>query len=443
MKVKLKKSLIILISAVMVLSMATACTKQATNTTSGTASIDKGPMTGTLRVTAQSWFYGKYDFDTAKSDFEKNHPGVTVTYSQIADQDTATNLLQWAAGKTTCDITLGGGREDIDQYVAKGYLVPFDDNFFTGDLAKSAFEPAWLALGNIDGTQYSIPICNEVMAVVCNKKLMGAAGLLDSSGNVVPATNWDQMYNYAQKSTIKTNGVTTQTGLSIDWGTNFAMYTYLATMQGAKGSFVGSDKKSIDFTSTQASNVWTTWSKLVSSGYTPIDTFADANAGRTNFKAGKVAMLISAASRWLEASQVLGADNVSVMPIPGTDKNGSLAYTQGLCIPKISPRIALAQAFVKEEMLSTHFLQSAMLNWGKMAPLKSLYTNLSNSNWPTVEKIGFAAVAPPIYTDYNQLDTEFQAEMQNYLKGTETLKDFQSHMTSLEGNLNLTPGKPK
>jgi ABC-type glycerol-3-phosphate transport system substrate-binding protein len=440
MKGKMKKALVIFASALLVLSM-TSCMAGSTKTNSSSSSINKGTMTGNLRVTGQSWFFGKYDFNTAKSDFEAKHPGVTVTYSQIPSSDTATNMLQWSAGTTTCDMTLGGGKEDVDEYAAKGFLVPFDDSFFTGTgFTKSDYEPAWLALGNINGTQYLIPVCNEVLAVVVNKKMLAAAGLLDSSGNIIPATTWDQLYNYAQKLTIKSGTQTTQTGLSIDWGINFASYTYMACLQGEKGTIYGSDKKTLDFTSSQASDVFTVWAKLVSNGLSPIDTFADQDAGRTNFKAGKVAMLISAASRWMEASGILGAANVGVMPIPGTDKNGSLAYTQGVCIPKFSPKIALAQAFVKEELLSTNFLQSAMLKFGKMPPLKSFYANLQNPSWPTVEKISSSAVSSPVYMGYNQLDTEFQVELQNYLRGKQTLAATQSHMTLIESQLNLTTG---
>jgi hypothetical protein len=81
-----------------------------------------------------------------------------------------------------------------------------------------------------------------------------------------------------------------------------------------------------------------------------------------------------------------------------------------------------------------------MLKFGKMPPLKSFYANLQNPSWPTVEKISSSAVSSPVYMGYNQLDTEFQVELQNYLRGKQTLAATQSHMTLIESQLNLTTG---
>lgn len=329
----LEKGLAAFLSAAMLVSAA-ACgsSAPAAKQTGSGAGDSSDALKGELRVTTQAWMMGKYDFDGLKADFEKKHPGVTVTYNKVDTADVTTNMLQWAQGKTNCDIAIGGSREHAVQYAAKDYIISFDDDFFTGDLAKDKFFPAFLELGNVEGTQYMIPITGEVMFIVANKDLMKKAGLVGPDGKITPAKDWNELYEYAKKATVKEGGKVVQTGLSIDWGTNFMAYSYLSALQGVKGNFFESDGKTIDFTSPESKGLLTSWAKLVKDGYTPTDTFADMDAGRTNFKAGKVAMLMTAASRWIECQENVGKGNTTVMPIPGTDQNGSLVYIHGAVI---------------------------------------------------------------------------------------------------------------
>ena len=95
-------------------------------------------------------------------------------------------------------------------------------------------------------------------------------------------------------------------------------------------------------------------------------------------------MHLAPASRWIEAGEVLGVENVGVMPVPGTDVNGSLNYIHGMVIPKVSENQELAVQFIKEEILKDSFQQGAINTYGKMSPLKAHYENLDNPYWSTV-----------------------------------------------------------
>lgn len=393
-----------------------------------------------LRVTVQAWMMGKYKLVEAGQQFEKDHPGVKVTFNKVDNADTTTNMLQWSQGSTTSDIAIGGSREQAVQYAAKDLIYDFDQDFFNDNLKKEDFFPSFLELGNIDGKQYMIPITGEVMFIVVNKNLMKNAGLVAEDGTIKAPATWDELYEYAKKATVVENGKTVQTGLSIDWGTNFMAYSYLSCLQGLKGSFLESDNKTVDFTSPEAKSLLTWWNKLVTDGYTPMDTFADMDAGRSNFKAGKVAMLISAASRWVEAGDLLGAANVTVMPIPGTDKNGSLAYIHGAVIPKTSPAPNMAKLFIKERLLDKDFHSYSLNKYGKMSPLNAHYTSLVASEWGPVVDATKKAATTPLYKDFAKLDKGMQVEMQKCIAGKQSVDDTMANLKKLVDSIDKTTG---
>ena len=85
------------------------------------------------------------------------------------------------------------------------------------------------------------------------------------------------------------------------------------------------------------------WVKLVKAGYTPVDTFANMDAGRSNFLAGKVAMHIPSVSRWQEAAKKQSEDKVTGMPLPGSENNGTIAFISGIMIPKVSENSEMAK----------------------------------------------------------------------------------------------------
>lgn len=280
-----------------------------------------------------------------------------------------------------------------------------------------------------------IPLVGEVVGVVCNIPMMKEAGLVDAEGEIIPAKTWDELYDYAAKLTK--DG---QNGLGIDWGSNMMMYTYEACLNGEAGTIFKEDGTTIEYTGDNVKHILEVWKKLIDDGYTTTDVFADMDANRTQFKSGQLAMHLAPASRWIEAEEVLGKDTVGVMPVPGTDVNGSINYIHGMVIPNVSENQELAIQFIKEELLKDSFQKESINLYGKMSPLKAHYENLENKYWPTV--LGFTenAVTSPLYKDMTKLDTYTQTEMQQYLTGGSSLEDFQAHMDEYIGKLDLSTG---
>ncbi|HIX59261.1 MAG TPA: extracellular solute-binding protein [Candidatus Blautia gallistercoris] len=414
-----------------------ASTSGETSEAEGEAAEAEGEEGGTnLRVTVQAWMMGKYDFEGAKASFEENHPGVTVTYNQVDNVDVTTSMLEWSQGKTSCDIAIGGDRSQTVSYAANDYIVEFtEENFFNGDFTKDKFYETFLENGNIEGQQFMIPLLGEVVGIVCNVPMMEEAGLVDENGEVIPAETWDELYEYAAKLTK--DG---QTGLGIDWGSNMMMYTYEACLNGIAGTIYKEDGKTLEYTGDDVKSLLEVWKKLIDDGYTTTDVFADMDANRTQFKSGQLAMHLAPASRWIEAGEVMDPEDVAVIPVPGTDVNGSLNYIHGMVIPKVSENQELAIQFIKEELLKDSFQQGAINAYGKMSPLKAHYENLDNKYWPTVLEFTENAITAPLYKDMTKLDTYTQTEMQQYLTGAESVEDFQTHMDEYLSQLDLSTG---
>jgi ABC-type glycerol-3-phosphate transport system substrate-binding protein len=397
-------------------------------------------QTTELRISILAWMTGKYQLDDAAKHFEADHPGVKVVITKLDTVDTTSNLLQWSQGKTTIDLALGGSRENIVPYAARKLIVPFDTGFFNDKIKKSDFIPSLLELGNIEGTQYMIPMMGEVLFIVVNKTLMKKAGLVDAHGNIKPPATLDELYDYAKKTTIVENGKVVQTGLSIDWGANFMAYNFLVGLQGQKGSIYGADGKTIDVAGPAARNLLNFWQRLVKDGLTPTDSFSDVDAGRSNFKAGKVAMHITAASRWVEAGDILGADNVTVLPIPGTGKNGSLAYIHGAIIPRLSPNQELAKDFIREQLLDKGFQTYSVNTYGKMSPLVSHYDAAKAPEWKMVLTATQKAATSPLYKDFPKLDAYLQVELQKAITNRQTVDATLANLSKFLAGIDKSTG---
>lgn len=441
---KTKKAYSLALAAVMASSVLWGCGSSSTDPGTGAAEAsDSGTKEAgggqTLRVTVQAWMMGKYDFERIAKEFEEENPGVKVVYNQVDNVDVTSSMLEWSQGKTNCDLALGGDRSETVPYAANDYVVEFtDENFFNGDFTKDKFIESFLESGNADGVQYMIPLLGEVLGCVVNIPMMQEAGYVAEDQTVTAPADWNEMYEYAKNLTK--DG---QTGLAIDWGNNMAVKAYDACVMGANGNLYESDGNTLNFTAGPVKNMLQVWQDLVKDGYTTTDVFADADANRTNFKAGRVAMHIAPASRWIEAGELLGAENVGVMPIPGTDTHGSVSYIHGAVIPKASENQELAIKLIKDKLLQEQFQADSMNSYGKMSPMKAHYEKLDNPYWPTVLDFTEKATTPPLYKDYTKLDTNMQIELQKMLSGGSTVDEFSANMSKFMTTIDLSTGMNK
>lgn len=411
---------------------------QTTASVESTEKVQEEPKV--LRITSQSWIPSKYKLYEAVERFKKDHPGVEVTVNLIDNMDTSSYILQWSQGKTNADLCLGGIREYIDQYAAKGFLVDFNNDFYDDTLKKEDFIPTLLEMSSIEGKQYMLPLLGEIMYLVVNKNLMKAAGLTDEKGNVIPPKTWEELYDYARKTTVVKNGKAEQYGLGIDFQMDKMPYLFLASLQGTRGDIYTDDKLTLDFKSEEAKKLLTMWKKLVSDGYTPIGTFADPDANRTSFKSGNLAMHMTAASRWIEAGALLGSNNVTVMPIPGTENKGTVLYTEGVYIPKLSPAQNLAKQFIKEQIMQADFFSYNMNLYGKIPPLQNVYESALAPEWAGIKDAAGKVVISPLYREWPKLTDVWVVEFQKALTGKQSIEESLANVDKAVNAIDKTTG---
>jgi ABC-type glycerol-3-phosphate transport system substrate-binding protein len=406
--------------------------------TAAPAMAQGDPLHGTLRVAGNGWILQKFPVQAAAEDFMKKHPGVKVEVFPNDETDFVNQyLLAWAHGSNPIDLGLGGTPGQLSAFVAKGDLEPWTD-FFTDAFATSAFIPAYLQSGSFNGVQYTLPFLGEVMMFSVNKPMLKKAGLLGADGQATAPKGWGDLPEFCKKLTAANNG---KPGCSIHWGFSFAAYNYLTCLQGAQGALYERGTHLVDFSSPTAHECLAVGRDLVKNSWSMPDTVSDDNAGRRAYIAGATGAILESASREAEAAATLGADNVGVMPAPGTERNGSIVFSHAIFIPKRDTPEAkqLAFAFVREEILTPGFAQHGLTKFGKLPTYLPAWKGLEND--PTYKqelsavKLGVDA---PEYVGYEQLDTYMQQQIGKAVLGTESidaaLKTLQTQIRTIRLN---------
>lgn len=155
--------------------------------------------------------YGRY----LKEQFEKEHPGVTVTLEYHGwDEELFQNVVAALSSGTAPDVVVG---ENFHRhYVELGALMPLDD--VLGDVHEDLIHGTYKA-AEIDGTIYGVPAFTGVFGFERNCEVVEAAGL-DCDD---PPETWDELLEHARAITEEGDG---------------QYYGY--TLQGPVGYLVGS-----------------------------------------------------------------------------------------------------------------------------------------------------------------------------------------------------------
>lgn len=391
-----------------------------------------------LRVSAQSWIIEKWPVEEAAKEFEANHPGVKVEVSPAPSKgEGETYLLQWSQDRTNVDVALGGTKSDVAAFVGQDLLVEFDDDFFADDFTRDKFISAFMSEGEFaGGKQYGVPLLGEVMFTTVRRDWYEETGLLDAQGKPIPPKDLVEWKQYAEALTVFEE----RRGLELAWGTNFMWLQYLTWLVCLKGSIYESEGSTmVDFSSETAEEILQFWQDIVAAGYASTGTFTDQNAGRNDFKAGLVASLVTAHSRWPEAEGVLeedGVDRVTAMPILAGAP--TVAFAHLVYVPKVSPVPELAQTFIKEQIFALENQQWSADQYGKLPTLQQNYAGLDAPEYQDILAAADKAVHEPNYKEQAKLNQVVQSEMEKCISGVQAPKDTLAKLRDAAQSLDIS-----
>lgn len=385
-----------------------------------------------INIATQPWMAQKFRLKDMAKKFEAANPGTTVSLTEYPDDQSLANFaLQWNQGKSNQDVVVVNGASTAVQFLAKDLIIDFNKtDFFTGETAKDKFVGKTLDYNTLNGVQFSIPFGLEAYNINANKTYFKTAGLLDSSGQIPNPKTWEDVYQMASKMTARdSSGKVTRPGMTIQWGPN-GMYAMLAAHQAARGS-IYKDDGTLTFDTPEMRHILEIWKKGADEGIFSVDTFTNRDAGRDNFNAGNVPMLLQTVAHVPEAIPTIGAENSTVVAMPGSLENGSFGFTAGIIVPSASKNQALALKFIKEAMMSD--VQVAVgEQWGKLPVLKSSFDQIKAPWKDAMYDLVKISEPAPMYRDLPKIAVTGMQGLQQYLTGKTDLDGF---LKSFEGTI--------
>lgn len=384
-----------------------------------TAGSGSGGGDETLTIAMQAWMSDKLYLNQMAESFEEE-TGVTVNLVEYADNQALSNFaLQWSQGTSNQDIVVVDGASTAVQFLTRGLIIDFNEtDFFTGDLAKENFVGESLSFTELDGVQFAIPFGLEVYNISANRTFFEEADLLDADGNIPVPADWEELYEIAAALSEHTGGP----GMTIQWGPN-AVPTMLAVEQAARGDIFGDDGSTLTFDTPEMREVLEVWRRGVEEGVFSVDTFANKDAGRSNFNAGGLPMLLETASRVPEAAPTIGVANAEVIAMPGSLDNGSFGFSAGVIVPTESENQELALRFIKEAMMTEHQVGAGQ-EWGKLPVLTSYFDEIEADWKDDMYEFVRLSVPAPMYRDLPAIQERGKQMLQEYLTGSTDLDGF-------------------
>ncbi|MEV4438960.1 extracellular solute-binding protein [Streptomyces sp. NPDC049577] len=236
--------------------------------------------------------------------FEAKYPKIKVDYVNVPfDQAQQKFKTAAATGKGAPDVL----RSDVGWtpgFAQLGYLKDLtgtpalenSDDFLEGPLKNAAYQ----------GKTYGVPQVTDTLGLLYNKELFQKAGI-----DKAPA-NWQEVKDAAQKIKEKTGAE----GI----GLNPDSYYSLPFLYGENSDMVDVAKKKITISDAASLKGIETAVDLVKSGAAPKPAGTDGyNVLKTDFKAGKLAMLIDgpwATKEIFGGDAYKSRDNLGIAPIP-------------------------------------------------------------------------------------------------------------------------------
>lgn len=285
MAMKNKRTLALALAGASALTMLAACGGSPASESAGGSSNASGSAAGEP-VTLTFWRAGT-DVETETywnemiDRFEAEHPGVTVELSSLPWGDEIETKLNAAYASGTAPDILNYSLVSIPQRASVGQYANLDSYIANWDGAEDIM-PAVMETGKYDGSVYGIPIKPDARVFAWRKDMFEAAGLDPET----PPSTWEELKEFADKLTIKENGVTVQAGYNMSIANGFQDFQIFLMQNG--GDFVDVDTNTLTYNSPEAVEALEFLNTFVQDGNViPADQF---QSGSDVFIGGKAAM---------------------------------------------------------------------------------------------------------------------------------------------------------
>ena len=389
-----------------------------------------------LRVMSEPWMFKKYPLRTAVERFENNHPGVEVELLKAPEGYPNRLLVAMMSRRSEMDLFFGTVENTVALWAARDLLLPWDDYVRTrSGLQRSAFIGTFYDMNRFGGRQYGLPVTAEILCFCVNKEMAERARLLDGRGQMIPARDWEEVFDYARRMTVRdSEGHVQVVGMAANW--SWPNNMLFAAAKGARGTLVDPVSGTLAIDLPEVRQFLRLTRAGAGEGIATLASMTDVNQPRSDLKARLVAMILTTHSRYLEAQETLGRGTTTIMALPGS--RGVVGGTRSAVIPANSRAVGLARLFVEEELMAHYFSRFAWEKYGKLPCLLGVFDNLGEPEAHWLAAWADGSAADPMFRDELQLTDAIKRNVQGYLTGQMELEPMLERLQGELAQLNLT-----
>ena len=188
--------------------------------------------------------------------FQEKYPHITVELSNIPWGDEIETKLNAAYASGTAPDILNYAIVSIPQRASVGQYMPLDE-FISNWEGKDDIFPNILDLGSFEDKIYGLGMRPDARMFVWRKDMFEAAGLDPNT----PPSSWEELKEYAERLTIKENGITKQGGFAMSVANGFQDFQIFLTQNG--GDFIDPKTLEVKYDSPEAVEALTFLTDLV------------------------------------------------------------------------------------------------------------------------------------------------------------------------------------
>ncbi|WP_326599390.1 extracellular solute-binding protein [Streptomyces sp. NBC_01803] len=283
---------------------ATACGSGGDEDGGGGGGAD-GELSGTVTFWDTSNETEAAVFETVATEFEDQHPGVTVEYVNIGFDD-AQNRFKNAAGANEAPDVMRTEVAWVADFANLGYLYPLDGTAALDN--QEDFLPESWASTQFEGQTYAVPQVTDTLALFYNKSLLEEAGV------EVPASLDEIRESQEAFDEIGTTPL---------YARGDDAYWFLPYLYGEGGDLVDAEAQEVTVDDESGVAAFAQLQDLIDSGAATTDTSDGWENMMSSFGNGDVAMMINGPWAIADATAALG-DDLGVAPVPaGSQAQGA------------------------------------------------------------------------------------------------------------------------